>query len=238
MEGFASTFRLNATVPLSLFLYRLRRVIAEAAAAAPHPLAAEQRLRERVADALRKGMLVAVPAALAAGAVGLAFPAAAPAAAAAGLSAAVTPAGQELLKQAIQLAATSLLDKTLAGEPADASPKERLAAAWPRTRRAIYDLQVALVNLDRNPTPDLFRWVDALGIDGASSLYGLLQAGAEITPASQSYALQATAGRLVDLVHQARSQVTAPSVPKDASRISQDLAEETRKLEAVMGGWV
>jgi hypothetical protein len=157
---------------LFFFVYRLRRLIKEAEEVQNTLSKAEANTshRERIWRGLRagvrRGALVAGPAALAAGATTMVFPPSAPASAAAGFVAVGSVAMQEAFKTYAQFGATSVLDRMLADEPGQADPKALFAAATRRVKHAALEVASA---------------ARTAGGDGAESAADLVPAELELT---------------------------------------------------------
>jgi hypothetical protein len=157
---------------LFVFVYRLRGLIKEAqqiqdaVSGTVANTSRQERIWRGLRAGLRKGAVVAGPAALAAGATTMAFPPSAPANAAAGLAAIGNAAMQEAVKTYVQFGATNALDRVLADEPGRADPKVLFAVAARRARRAI--LEAASV-------------ARAAGGEDAESIADLVPADLELT---------------------------------------------------------
>jgi tetratricopeptide (TPR) repeat protein len=221
---------------LALFTFRLRRVIADAeeirlSDEVPGGPDESPDIRwRRLQAAVEKGAKVAVPAALATGLITLVFPPAAPAAAAAGFTAAATAVGQELLKQGTQLAATGLLEKMTADEPALATADEQRTIARRRARIAVQDLRSVLVTTAGEP--ERAQVVDVYAVESISALYGLLEGEARCRSGSRQ-ALPAAVDRAQDAVNRIRDVIRTSSSRHKWLELANRLLDVEQELAAL-----
>ena len=228
---------------LAFFTIRLRRVIDEVEEIYPskevlNKQPQDDRRWRRLRAAVVKGTIVVVPAALAAGLVALVFPPAAPVAApaAAGFTVAVTAAGQEALKQGTQVAATGLLEKMTADEPALATVGDQHTMAQKRVRIAMLDLRSVLSKAAaqvQNPQ-HVDVLVDVYALEAISALYGFLDAEVRCSSGSRQ-ALPAAVDEALNLLNRIRDVVRSPSRWGEWSQLAGRLRNVERNLAEVVG---
>jgi hypothetical protein len=220
---------------LAFFTIRLRRVIAEAEEIYPSAVAQSQepqhdRRWRRLRAAVAKATIVAVPAALAAGIVALVFPPAAPAAA--GFTVAATAAGQEALKEGMKFAATGLLEKVTADEPALATVGDQRIMAWKRARIAVLDLRSVLSKAAAQDKGA--QDVDAYALESISALYGLLEAEARC-PSGSRHALPDFVDEALRKVNRVRDVVRNSSRWGEWSELADSIHVVERNLAEIAG---
>jgi hypothetical protein len=216
---------------LAIVTHRLRRVINDAeqdqTSDRPRLRSSAGSGRAGLRSAIAQGAAVAVPAALAAAAVTLVFPPAGPAAQAAGFTMAAGASGQELLKQAIQLGGTDVLNRVLARETAAMDTNEQFLGAIKRANAALLDLSSVLSDRGGRPNEHISRWLKAQCIESMSSLYGLLQATLDLEGIAQR-AVRGAADDLFLALHEVQELIADPSANGNAS---------SQAADKVLGKW-
>lgn len=192
---------------------RLRSVIddadpkgAEADRGLDAGLTRPERLRAGLRDAMRTAAEAAVPAALAAGAVSLFFPAdhTTPI-----VLAAAGVAAKEWLKQAVQLAATRLLGRSFGTGKAATDPAKRVQSAKTRLDTTLSQYVNRLSDLGDTTDPSHERLTEPLRIKCMSAVYELLQAQLDYAPAGHDATRRATKP-LLDSLRETRNLIGTP----------------------------
>ena len=214
---------------VAIFTHRLRRVISEAECEGMDSGGGRDRerasVRARLRAAMHKGAEVAAPAAVAAGAAGLVFPSAGEA----GVGAGALAAGKELVKQAVQLAATGFLSKVVAGEASIADAGERFNGATRRIQIALSDYVAGLNGLAKDPTPLRVNLVRSFAIESLSSAYGLLQAELD-NPETRHYALENEAEDIVAELRDGQRRIETSDDLDELSQLAQRIESKRRRL--------
>jgi hypothetical protein len=214
---------------MAIFTHRLRRVITEAEHEGLNRSSGRDRnhasVRGRLRAALDESVRVAAPAAVAAGAAGLVFPAAGEA----GVGAGALAAGRELLKQGVQLAATGLLSKAVAGEASIADPGERFNGATRRIQNALSDYVAGLESLAKDPTPLKVHLAKSLSIESLSSVYGLLQAQLDHAQ-TRNYALHVATQDIVAQLRDGQRLIETSDRLDELSQLAERLELQRRRL--------
>ena len=214
---------------MAIFAHRLRRVITEAEREGMDRSGGRDRERAsvqaRLREAMNKGAEVAAPAAVAAGAAGLVFSSPGEA----GVGAGALAAGRELLRQGVQLAATGLLSKVVAGEASIADAGERFNGATRRIQNALSDYVAGLESLAQEPTPLKVHLAENLGIESLSSVYGLLQAELDYA-GSRHYALHVSTQAIVAQLRDGQRLIETSNNLDELTQLAQTLELQRRRL--------
>ena len=189
-------------------------------------------LRTRLRAAMWDGAQAALPAALAAGAVGLAFPPADHTAQAVGIAAGLS--AKELLNKAVQLAGTGLMRRLPASGGSPPTAAGRFQGAKQRVDTALSDC-VARLSILENPTdPSKEHLAECLRIESISAVYGLLQAQLDHAP-KRHHAVRAVTDSVLDSLRQAGNLIgTLDRNPDDLSAVAQRLQTQRRELREVL----
>jgi hypothetical protein len=196
------------------------------------PTSGWERLWRALRAGVKKGVQVAGPAGLAAGAMTVVFPPAGAAAAAVGLGSVGTAAAQEALKSAVQFGATGVLDRILAGEPARASARQRFEAVLQRMRWAVVEAASAALSVADNEAPS--DVLVPLKIEITSCYYAAYHAALDVDVPSKTF--DRTMTKIAELalrLGKCASARWSPAIEEELTLTATLLEKQLEKLKQI-----